>query len=732
MRALLAKTTFGCIAAAAVAWPGPAPAQDASRLETPQFRSTVQLVQLQVNVAGPDGAFVPGLEPGDFLLRVNGEDRPVQVVYEVNLDRPADSTAEETTAPALDDAPPAAARRHFLFLFDLSFTSRRGILEARRSALDFVDSRVHPRDFVAVATYGRFGFRLLAPFTGEHAQAREAIATLGLADAGDALASGIDFEESISQALSELAEGPAGDDGGIGAMLAGSEFSTYVGEVANYAEQMAELGALLQAVEGRKHVVLFSRGFDDRALTGQSLGELAAGAEARAASPAGVAGADAEQMYGSAEVRRALERMIDEFREADAVVHAVDPTGLRQGDNDVTRQVSPIATSAFGGGGDLATGNLRNGHQALVAMAEGTGGTISWGLNDLSVALERIEEATAAFYMIGYRRSPDDPATVEVEVSVRAPDVRVVSAPTRLAPPPPFGEMTEAQRQLQLAEFFADSIDRRDLSFETQVVPFPQVSADGKLAVLLEIPGLEIDRLARERGDDRVQLEFAALARDAGGAAAAVVRRGLTVDVARMRDAGSMVEQSVRLADYLQVPPGDYRVRMLLREREVGRLSTRTVGAHLPEPVGDALRVARPLILSPSSAPARPEGDAPFDPLSLDGRQVMAAASPVLAPGESFLALVVIYNLPRDPATGEPRAGVVLEIDGGERSLPVTDFEIIGSRYEGDSGITQLVIQGILPTDAPTGTASLWARLLDATSGRRIEEQAPVFVTAPR
>ena len=110
----------------------------------------------------------------------------------------------------------------------------------------------------------------------------------------------------------------------------------------------------------------------------------------------------------------------------------------------------------------------------------------------------------------------------------------------------------------------------------------------------------------------------------------------------------------------------------------------------------------------------------------------MPAAAPVLIPGTRFHALVVVYNLPRDSATGEPLGGVALEIDTGDEVLRVSDFEVIGSRYEPDRGITQLILQGTLPARAPVGNASLWVRVMDATSGRRVEERSSVFISGER
>lgn len=47
----------------------------------PQFESTVDLVQFQVEVATGDGDFVTGLAADDFRLAVGGEARDVALVY---------------------------------------------------------------------------------------------------------------------------------------------------------------------------------------------------------------------------------------------------------------------------------------------------------------------------------------------------------------------------------------------------------------------------------------------------------------------------------------------------------------------------------------------------------------------------------------------------------------------------------------------------------------------------
>ncbi len=700
--------------------------------QRPQFSTTVELVQLQVSVEGDDGTFAAGLGADDFRLYVDGDLRPVEVAYEVDL-RPDTATAGiafvdsgARAAPARRDTPrPVAARRHFLIFFDLNFTTRRGILEARRAALAFVTEQVHGEDLLAVATATRFGIQLLSPFTSNHGQARRAIGTLGLASATDQTTGRIPNEEAITQALAELAVGPAGGGGAL-EQLDAMEYREYVATVSNYTAQMRSFGEMMQAIEGRKHVVLFSRGFDDRAITGQTLGQLGAASEARAASPMGFAADDPEALYGSSEIRKNMTELIEQFRGADAVIHAVDPSGLRDsGVHDASRLGSAVTTN-----GASALASLRTGHQSLNVLAEGTDGSANWNMNDLSVALAEIESQTAAFYMLAYRKESTDPDVVDIRIEVVPSGARVVSAPTRLAPPPEYRDMNEMQRQLQLAEFMNDDVDRREIDFRAQVVAFPTDTDSSRAALVLQISGEELDRLATERGDDNLQLEIGAFALDEEGSAYDSFRRRVAVDVAGMRARGPLVGQDFRYADFVDVPPGDRRLRVLLRETEVGRLSSTTRRFYAPEG-SDELTLVRPLVVSDSNAPPLPELDPGFDPFNFAGRRLVPVAAPELVLGESFLLLVTAFHVARDPATDQVLAGVVIEIEEDNLEgdvYPLRDVAVLGSTYDQTTDATSILIRARVPAIVRPGAARLWSRIIDTTSGNRVEEQAVVYV----
>lgn len=347
-----------------------------------QFRTTVELVQLQVGVADAAGNFVSGLEPDDFVLTISGAERPVQVVYEVDrhLPGPLARVVEAGGAEhgeVADGGLPAAARRRFLLLFDYRFTPRAAVLRGRRAARQFVQDTLLPDDLVAVAVADNLHAKMVVPFTSRHDLVRRAL------------------DSTRPDDLPAVEDAPPPmEDADMAAIMAGSFDRRVEVEVRAYLQNLREVGRYLEIIEGRKQVVLLSAGFVDRLVVPP----------------------------GSDEVRARMDEVIDAFRGANAVLHSVDPTGLRGFD--------PGLDSETGEPGPPAA--VRDGHQSLLAMAAGTGGTVHWNTNEIAAALADVETATATYYVIGYRADPSDPPTVDVAVRVTRAGAHVVWAPSTL------------------------------------------------------------------------------------------------------------------------------------------------------------------------------------------------------------------------------------------------------------------------------------------------------------
>src|SRR6202040_1210794 len=120
---------------------------------------------------GDKGEPVRGLTAADFEV-YDGRRKQKVTGFEV-LDLAGErGPAMAALAPAL--------RRHFLLLFDLSFSEPSSIVKARQMVREMLPA-LHPSDLVAVASYSSAnGPRLLLGFTSDRRQVSQAIDNLGL------------------------------------------------------------------------------------------------------------------------------------------------------------------------------------------------------------------------------------------------------------------------------------------------------------------------------------------------------------------------------------------------------------------------------------------------------------------------------------------------------------------------------------------------------------------------
>jgi VWFA-related protein len=210
--------------------------------------ATVEVVQVPVYIS-VNGQAVTGLTKDDFELSVNGKAQPVDYF----------DTIDFAALPAAATSDPRQ-RRLYLLTFDSRFSSRFALQRAQKAALQYVDHAL-PGDVFAVATYtGNHSLQFVVPFTRDQALLRRALAGLGSARAGDPLfltvrAGGSEAGPDI-RAIQEF---------GFMRDLALQPLRNAVEDEIRALSALADRMAIL---DGQKHVVLLSGGFDDSLIHG--------------------------------------------------------------------------------------------------------------------------------------------------------------------------------------------------------------------------------------------------------------------------------------------------------------------------------------------------------------------------------------------------------------------------------------------------------------------------------
>ncbi len=561
--ALAAGAVAGLVAGTAVAKPE-RPA------ETFADTTTTVLVEVPVEVTS-DGKPLRGLSAANFELFDNGRAQEILGIDVVDVG----ATAEKI-APVAEM--PVAARRHFLLLFDRSFSTPKSFEKAREAAYDLVRDDLAPSDLVAVATFSTSeGVRVPLGFTPDRNQALLAIQELGkvqaagikpdplrlyvgnkslLRDPGDDVGSG---NSKASQATQEQVEEMMRLDQ-QGANVQGRR------EIKILSDSMKSLAGLLRQVNGRKHVVFFSEGFDSSLLLGgQNDDEVEKNYQAAASGE--IWRVDSDAVFGNRSTISALDQLTEALRKSDCTLHSVDVAGLRAG-------------------GDQGVGAGKRGKDGLFLMARDTGGELFENFNDLGAAMNRLLEKTSVTYLLSYR-----PADLDFDGKYRklkvklknVPDGRIVHRPGYFAP----DAAKEAEDFGSVLSSAAQLLDRRKGEIEVRVLAMPMEERLGLrryVPTFVDVAGATFlgPRQPGREQPKTVRADVFVYAFDRDGGIADFFSQAMTLDLAQLGEA--FTGHGLRLYAPLALTPGEYTLRVLVRDPASGRSGVAVGSAS----VGDA------------------------------------------------------------------------------------------------------------------------------------------------
>ena len=671
--ALALAATF----AVASALPGgtPAPVRETAR---------ASLVEVPVNVTGPDGRPVTGLTVADFELECDGKRQPILSLDVVDLRRPARDAAALSV--------PAVARRHFLFLFDFSFAAAHQVARSRDAARRFIATGLEPGDLAAVATTSaETGVRLLLTFTADRSQILGALQAVGLPTEIDrsrdplafAFAQPGDPRLVIQEGFASTAAVDAASTQKIYAGVARRVADDYsVTRVERHLTDMGTLATALDLVEGRKIVLYFSEGFDGRLLVG-SVARQTSLEQTLADNDAMTSGAswsiDVDRRYASGPIRRQLDGAVELLRRSDCIVYAIDVAGL-----------------ADAGAGDATIGHTDRGADSLFAFAHGTGGELIARGNDFGDSLSRVAQRLSVTYVLTFRappeaRSQDGYHPLRVRTRVRGARV---SARAGYFDHHEFGRQGPLARVLAATDVITHEKDRS--GFALDVLTFPVFDRGiRRVPILLRIPP---DAVRRLPGSGPVPLEVYVYAADEGGTIVDYFTRRIVIEPgeqgARFSQNGLLYYGLCRLL------PGRYRLRVYVRNSIDGRFGFRVVPLELPEGERPSEAVLPPLFLSdPVETIAvkdpRAAESAAADPFQLGGTAFFPQLVPTLISGSPARICLMLYRAGGSAADRYRVDLEILDAQGGHHRPE--KVEILGRTEPDKEGLVKLLLQVSAP-----------------------------------
>lgn len=654
----------------------PAVALFCSVLAGAQVRETVtvNLVEVPVTVVDNSGHPVRGLSAASFKLFEDGRERTITACDMVDL------AAKEKGALA---AVNPTARRNFLLLFDLSYTSPRSLANAQEASRTFVTKSVLPRDRVAVATLDlEHGFRLLTTFTSDRELLKLAINNPAGFQSGDPLQlsneSQVGSRDTTGTQTADLQQqwfdqkppsaktGPpaaaneiddrrqeAGHSEIINRDISHSNDAYKRARIEKEVSFLGELARTLRSVPGRKQIVFLSEGFDASIVTGRdaTAGE-AMKKENDQITRADFGFVDTDERYGSATSQRFLTDMVKYFRGSDVVLHAIDIKGLR------------VQNSMEGNGLSSNAG--------LSVLTGPTGGMLFQNANDLSGSFDRLLHAEEVVYILSFQGQPQKPGQFH-DLKVKL--LKVPGSP-RLSYRSGYyeaGGESRDERTLTTAEIILNDVPQSGLKVDAFAMPFPTGTSNAQVPVILEIPGGDLVGASRSANP---ALEIYMYAFDESGTVRDRLFQRVSIDLGKLRE--RLYDAGLKFVATLSLPPGRYAIRSLVRMPESGRKGF--VRSDIVVPESGAMAMLPPVFIDANGSWVTIKGTSHAEPASypfhLGNTEFIPAAAARIRSGETPQFAVFVQNAETDEVTIDttPRAKLIGSTHGNGTSAFLMQF----------------------------------------------------------
>jgi VWFA-related protein len=582
------------------------------------FRSSRDVISVDVVVRDRSGTVVRGLTAADFEIREDGRPqdvvsfafeeittRPLAAVESAGLlggveARMADDAGRTAAAkPQPASAPPApmtsdmlAGRRLITLVFDVSSMQPEDVQRAVDAARKYVDETMSAADLVAVATVGST-LSVLTDFTGDRAAVTAALGTLAFTE-GTATEAPAASTTATDEAAAAADEEATSTDA--------AELDMFNNDVRLRA--LKALAEALSPIEQKKSILYFSAGMQRSGQDNQ--------VELRSAINAAVRG--------------------------NVAIYAIDTRGLQAvvpgGD---ARQASGQGTALFSGRGvQQQFARLASSQDTLTSLAAETGGRAFTDSNDFGEAFARVQRDMSAYYLLGYSSTnpTKDGRFRRIQVRVRNSGYKVEARAGYYADRD-FTHTSRNDREAQLDEQMFAAVSATDLPVMVSGGWFRLAADRYYVPIALTVPGSAVP-VANDT--DPVSLDVLGLVRDERNFPVGRFRETLKLPPGTGR---TLAGKQILYQSGVTLPPGRFSVKVVVRENTNGQMGSFEAPIIVPELKRAALKVSSVVLSTQLQAAAEGKTD---NPLVRDGVQLLPNLTHVVGRDQKLFFYYEVYD----------------------------------------------------------------------------------------
>jgi len=606
------------------------------------IRSTVSLVEIDVQITNRDGKPVKGLKQEQFTITEDGKPQKIssfeyndieQVETAGKVDVPPISVPLGTITSPEEIKAVVRDHRMIVMFFDLTSLQAEDLVRSTRAAQKYLQEQMTPADLVAVVAFGNT-LKVVANFTNDRELLKQSV---------DALVPG--HESALAQ-LADAATAANGEtavteDTGAAFTADDTEFNIF-----NTDRKLAAVEALcevLEGIPGKKSIIQFTSGITQ---TGE-------------------------------ENRSELIAATNSANRSNVSIYTVDSRGL------LTATPGGDASVGASGGTAMFTGatvisqsqSRQDSRDTLATLAGDTGGRAFFDVGDFGKIFQSVQNDTSGYYLVGYysTNAANDGAWRRVHVKIdKLPAGMHVRAREGYYAPKNFGIFTTEDREKQLEEAFQSQTPEVELPVAVETAEFRLnatqvfVPIDAKLAP-------SALQWAEKRGSRETAFDFAAEVRDAkSNRVVGALRDTITVkiDTEHFQD---IQQHALVYQGGMILAPGEYKLKFLARENESGRIGTFEQKISLAPPQLDRLQLSSLLLSSQVEAVQNAaqiktqalaqDAKLKSSPLDVGGERIIPSVTRVFT-GEQTLYVFFQAYAPQKADANSLRAGLVFFRNG--------------------------------------------------------------------
>lgn len=571
--------TIALVAAASLA----AFAQDkanAGKDAPPTLRSQTRLVTIPVLVRDEQNQHVSGLKAEDFEVTENGKAQKVTVFEEVAPPSPPGPT----TAAALPRRAPQKPNE-FTNVITGSLPRLRiialdainsGILDqarSRKAMIDFLAKSMEANVATALIVMSRNHTRLVYDFTQDPALLVKAIqnvrAKVGEKDLQSLASSSPDSPRSEAAAARRENFGSVDQD--VGASMVEKDLRSFITERDDFEKQdlnrrilatlesFEHLGMAFQSIPGRKELIWVTAGLPF------SLNNPA----------------ESEDQP----IAPYFDRAFNALNAGNVAVYPVDLKGLLvQLFPDISQCTtcgrtlsSNMPTSARGTAvlpGAVSSPNLetRSGNSTtLTTVAELTGGRAFYNTNEIESSFNKVDLDAGGYYLLNYYvPAGATPGWKKLKVRARGGDYKVRARSGYMLTAA--GGEAARSRTLDLQAAAASPLQYVAVPIHLELgTEFPAAEAGRQASFVINVPAgaIDIDR----NNNNAIDCDFFVLVRDQKNDLVGQMQQPLKGNL-QPRDLQQIVAKGITYRNKMALPPGEYSMRVIVRDNLTGRIGT--------------------------------------------------------------------------------------------------------------------------------------------------------------